>query len=364
MELFIYDKDLILKGIVDKISSFIWTRRYWKAGDFKLLVPFTELNASLLQKDALLIKRGDDEAGQITYINIRKNVYGMEEIEVQGRFVTAWLDKRIVLTQINANDNSQNLLNRVVTENITNPTNNKRKFPMFELETGQADVGSGLFNYTSEPFTSVLLAAEGLAMGAKIGFKVAADFRAAKYIFKVFKGRELTVDQTDNPPCVFSQDFDNVYEQEYTNSTEHYKNTAYIGGEEREGIERVIVEIGDSAGLDRSEVFISASDIARISEADITIPLATYRQMLIDRGNTEIERFSETLNFSSKINSFSNLRYKVDYDIGDRVTCVNKSWGIKITVRITEIMETFQRTRNDIFITFGESLPTLFDKLN
>ncbi len=78
------------------------------------------------------MRRDDDEAGQITYKNIRKNVFGMEEIEVQGSFVTAWLDKRIVLNQINATDNSQNLLNRIVTENITNPADAKRKIASIE----------------------------------------------------------------------------------------------------------------------------------------------------------------------------------------------------------------------------------------
>ena len=41
MELYIYDRDMILHGVIDEINSLIWTRRYWSAGEFKLLVPFT-----------------------------------------------------------------------------------------------------------------------------------------------------------------------------------------------------------------------------------------------------------------------------------------------------------------------------------
>ncbi|NBI18754.1 hypothetical protein D1841_09180, partial [Neglecta sp. X4] len=33
---------MILQGVIDEISSLIWTRRYWAAGEFKLLVPFTD----------------------------------------------------------------------------------------------------------------------------------------------------------------------------------------------------------------------------------------------------------------------------------------------------------------------------------
>ncbi len=366
MEIYVHDRDLIRKGVIDEMSSFIWTRRYWKPGDFKLLVPFTPVNARLLQKDALIMKSGDDEAGQIKYLNIRKNVYGMEEIEVQGRFISSWLDNRLVLNTVKATDNSQNILYRIVTENSTSPAAANRKIPMLEIEADRPELGSGVINYASEPLISALIAAESLMKGAKLGFKISADVRNYKYIFKIYKGRELTSDQQENTPCVFSQEFDNVYEQEYTDSTEYHKNVCYVGGEEREGEERTVAEVGEASGHDRMEVFVAANDIARRyteGETEITIPLETYMQMLKDRGATELERYAESLNFSSTINSFSNLRYKTDYDIGDRVTCVNKAWGVKINVRITEIMETYQQTKNEIFVTFGESLPTLYDKL-
>ena len=34
MELYIYDRDMILHGVIDEINSLIWTRRYWSAGEF------------------------------------------------------------------------------------------------------------------------------------------------------------------------------------------------------------------------------------------------------------------------------------------------------------------------------------------
>ena len=55
--------------------------------------------------------------------------------------------------------------------------------------------------------------------------------------------------------------------------------------------------------------------------------------------------------------------FKKDYDLGDRVTCVNKRWGIKINVRITEVSETYQQNIEEIDITFGESLPALLTQI-
>lgn len=84
MELYVYSSDMVLQGIVEKIASLIWTRRYWTCGEFKLLVPFTEEHSRMLVKNNIIMKRGDDEAAQIRYVHITKNSQGLEEIEVQG----------------------------------------------------------------------------------------------------------------------------------------------------------------------------------------------------------------------------------------------------------------------------------------
>ena len=85
--IYIYDRDMILHGVIDEINSLIWTRRYWSAGEFKLLVPFTSKHVSLLVKNNLIMKRGDTEAAEIRYVHISKNSQGLEEIEVQGKFI-------------------------------------------------------------------------------------------------------------------------------------------------------------------------------------------------------------------------------------------------------------------------------------
>ena len=50
----------------------------------------------MLVKNNIIMKRGDDEAAQIRYVSITKNSQGLEEIEVQGKFLIAWIGKRII----------------------------------------------------------------------------------------------------------------------------------------------------------------------------------------------------------------------------------------------------------------------------
>lgn len=369
MELYVYSSEMELQGIVEKIASLIWTRRYWSCGEFKLLVPFTEEHSRMLVKNNIIMKRGDDEAAQIRYVSITKNSQGLEEIEVQGKFLIAWIGKRIIKKQIITNDTTQNILYRIVRENVTNPADTARKIPDVSIATDDEDTESGVIDYTSEQYTNAQLAAETAAKAAKLGIRMRTDARTGAHVFSVYKGRDLTAGNTaGNAPCIFSQEFDNIVEQEYTNSVENLKTTAFVGGEEKEGVARKVAEVGGSAaGLAREEVFINATDIVQEYEDDdgeqVTLTDAEYLALLSARGAEELEQYAETLSFGSKINTFANLIYRTDYDLGDRVTCVNKRWGIRIDVRITEIAETYQNNVEEIDITFGESLPALLTQI-
>lgn len=369
MELYVYSSEMELQGIVEKIASLIWTRRYWSCGEFKLLVPFTEEHSRMLVKNNIIMKRGDDEAAQIRYVSITKNSQGLEEIEVQGKFLIAWIGKRIIKKQIITNDTTQNILYRIVRENVTNPADTARKIPDVSIATDDEDTESGVIDYTSEQYTNAHLAAETAAKAAKLGIRMRTDARTGAHVFSVYEGRDLTAGNTaGNAPCIFSQEFDNIVEQEYTNSVENLKTTAFVGGEEKEGVARKVAEVGGSAaGLAREEVFINATDIVQEYEDDdgeqVTLTDTEYLALLSARGAEELEQYAETLSFGSKINTFANLIYRTDYDLGDRVTCVNKRWGIRIDVRITEIAETYQNNVEEIDITFGESLPALLTQI-
>ncbi len=369
MELYVYSSEMELQGIVEKIASLIWTRRYWSCGEFKLLVPFTEEHSRMLVKNNIIMKRGDDEAAQLRYVSITKNSEGLEEIEVQGKFLIAWIGKLIIKKQIITKDTTQNILYRIVRENVTNPADTARKIPDVSIATDDEDTESGVIDYTSEQYTNAQLAAETAAKAAKLVIRMRTDARTGAHVFSVYEGRDLTAGNTaGNAPCIFSQEFDNIVEQEYTNSVENLKTTAFVGGEEKEGVARKVAEVGGSAaGLAREEVFINATDIVQEYEDDdgeqVTLTDTEYLALLSARGAEELEQYAETLSFGSKINTFANLIYRTDYDLGDRVTCVNKRWGIRIDVRITEIAETYQNNVEEIDITFGESLPALLTQI-
>ena len=199
--------------------------------------------------------------------------------------------------------------------------------------------------------------------------------REKRYGFYLYKGKDLTAANNDgNTPCIFSRDFDNVNEQEYTASIENCGNFIYVqGAADDDGSQPVVAVDGEgAAGLELEEVFCDATEIARkrqSGEAEEEIPINAYLEMLKTRGGAELESYGKTINFVSAINfvstinTNSNLKFKSDFDLGDRITCKEEKWGIQIDARITEVTETYQKGKEAIEATFGDSLPTLADQI-
>lgn len=81
------------------------------------------------------------------------------------------------------------------------------------------------------------------------------------------------------------------------------------------------------------------------------------------KANGELETYGEVINFVSTINVSKNLQYKRDFTVGDVVTSIEKRWGVKIDARVTKITQTSQNGQEIIEVTFGDSLPSLIEKI-
>ena len=382
MELRVFTTAIEPIGTIDELESLVWKTKYFDVGTALLLAPITENNNKLLVRGNVLVKHdGKNEvvdkdgtlwrrAIQITYIRITKDEKGQEQIEAQGFALSHWLSKRVIAPQVAMNATIQNINNRIVIQNMGSGASNKRKFQQFEM-LEQSDMGGGLIEYTNELYADVGAEIKRLSVAGKLGYDILINERKKKYAFYLYKGNDLTATNSgNNTPCIFSRDFDNVNEQEYEASIENIRNFIYVMGaaDEEGNTPMITVDNEQATGIELNEIFHNASDIARKykpegSETEVIIPYNTYLSLLQTRGDTELGEHGENVNFVSTINILSNLEYKKDFDVGDRITCLEKKWNIKIDARITEIAETYQKGKEEIDATFGESLPTLIEKI-
>ena len=380
MELRVFDETVEPLGLIDEMASLLWHVKYFDVGTFNLLAPITDNNKRLLTEGNIIVKHDGkrevtDAAGgiwrraaQITYVHITKDENGLEQIEAQGYMLSQWLNKRCISTQIVATATNQSLINTMVKNNCGSSASTKRRFQRFIMLAQETIAGSAV-EYANEVYAKLGQEVKARAQAGKLGYDILINERSRQYGFYLYKGKDLTAKNSEgNTPCIFSRDFDNVNEQEYTASIENCGNFIYIqGAADDSGSQPVTTVDGEGAsGLELTEVFCDATDIARkyqSGETEVTIPLNTYLQMLKTRAAAELENYGKIINFVSTINTNSNLKFKQDFDLGDRITCKETKWGIQIDARITEVTETYQKGAEEIEATFGDSLPTLVDQI-
>lgn len=383
MDLKIFNRELELIGIIDNFTSLMWTRRYLKTGEFQLVAPLTMDNINLLKRENIIFKNGDTEAGFIETINITLNENGEEIIKANGKFITSYLDRRIIWGNDHLKTTAEKGMRSLIDKNaISSPE--ERIIP--KLQLGE------LKGYTEKleksiSYKNLLEAIEEIAESKELGFRNNFDYINKKIIFEVYKGVNRSVNQATIAPCIFSRDFENILQQEYTDSLNNFKNVTLIAGA-GEGTERKKTTVGYAEKLERFELFTDARDISdtkTISEPkvneetgkievdeegntiyedkEVPIPDSEYIPLLKQRGSEKLAESNEIKTFESTVNTRGNNIYKVDYDLGDIVTVADKKWGLTIDTRITEIEEVYESGEVKINVTFGNNIPTILDKM-
>lgn len=363
MELYIFDRTLNFKGIIDNFTSLRWVRRYFKAGEFELHCALNTESLSLLQRESIIYKKDDTEAGYIEYRNLKQDHEGKEILVVKGKFLTGYLNRRIIWsTELLKGITAESAMRTLVDHNCINPTNGDRVIN--NLILGNLNNFTGNVNYQVS-YKSLSDEIENLSNISDLGYRINFDISNRKLIFDVYKGLNRSVNQSNNPRAIFSKEFENILEQEYVDSLNNFKNVCLVGGV-GEGSARKFATVGSGTGLDRFEVFNDQKGLSNTIDNNgttTTMSDTDYTNLLFNEGNKTLAETKEVKTFDSKINLNSNLKYKVDFDLGDIVTCVSRKWGITIDTRITEIEEIYEEQGQQINVVFGNNIPTLIDKI-
>lgn len=327
------------------------------------------------------------------------------ELDEQGKITENWLirafelkviiEQRITLppahtSHDNKSGSAEEVMKHYVNNNIINPVDLKREIPQLITSTGKA---KGINVNWQSRFKNLAEELVEISFLSGLGWNVAIDYKAKKWVLDIQQGRDFSVNQTIQSPVIFSPQFDNIKNMSYVESDLNHRNTAYVAGQ-GEGIERRVIELGNIAGLARNEIFIDARDIAEETdtdppekrpEQDIIRDLADrgeqrlremlqeeyleaeimtpYKNTSIDIIDSFVTQFQPVKTVVKKEKVISTFMYEVDYDLGDIVTIQNKEWGVTMNARITEIKEVYEASGFKIEAVFGNNRPTLIDKM-
>ena len=348
----IIDSDFNLLSEIDDFESLIWTRRWHKAGGFELHININKQNTHTLQKENIVLF--DGKAGIIRHreIVIDESGKGGETLLIIGSSLSSLVGRRITLPPAGqaydvVNSNAESVIKHYVDNNCINPVDISRKIPNLIIAPNQ---NRGINLKYQSRLKQLDEELEKISIISGLGWDISIDIENKTFMFDVVEGKDLTTSQATNNPVIFSIDFDNIKGQTYVDSDLNYRNQAYVGGQ-GEGIDRSIVEAGNrQQGLDRHEVFIDARDI----QDDLDLPA---------RGQQKLLEMSRVQSFENKILSKGTFEYKKDWDLGDIVMVINYKWGITMETRIVEVKEICESSGFRLEATFGNTIPTLIDKI-
>lgn len=342
MEIRIYNPQMEFLGVIENQRSLLWNRAFNDTGNFELHVPVTDYAISLLQRGNLVWKKGAVDAGVIEARMIEE-AYDKREITLGGRFLTSYMDRRLVRPTFNFSGRAEVAMRTMLTNAVA--------IPLVQLGTLNDFTETIDFQAT---YKNLLSTEEKVAKASNYGFRFRPDFTNKTITFEIYKGVDKSFAQSDNPRVIFADDYSNLNKATWEENDQVYSNVCYVGGQ-GEGADRVYVTVGDDTlkGLERREMFANASDITQES-----LTLAQYKEKLSQRGIDTLEEHTQYQSAECEVLPYGNFEYLTDYDVGDIVSIVKSDWGIRQDLRITGISEIYENGTMTIAPTFGTPLPT------
>ncbi|WP_424474842.1 Gp37-like protein [Oceanobacillus kimchii] len=365
----IYNRFLDLKGELDNYQSLQFGRNYHGIAEFELHVNRYIHEAQKLYKgDIIALGKYTNKAAIVLTkeIALDENGKATENFKLTGCTLDGLMIRRLTVPPIHTSHdritaNAETVMKHYVEHHFVNPADPKRKMPHIDvapnLERGPTIEWESRYKIVAEEL-------ESISINVNLGWGIFANFKTKKLIFDVFESKDLTQGNPyGNNPVFFSPEFETIKSQSFIDSDNELKTVGYVGGP-GEGTDRKIITIGNKTGWDRIETFIDARDVGG-SENEELSPEEIEKQ-LVERGQSKMSEMETLQTLEGTIltpSENSPFQYEQDFDLGDKVDVVNKSWGVKMSAPITELLEIYEPGGFRLEATFGRARPTLIGKI-
>lgn len=349
MQIYVLDRDINIIEVFSTYESILWVEKVHEPGTFKATFVFTKKLNKVLKRKNLLYKTDEEQPGIITRKYLKMNKYGEQTIVVQGYMANRYLNQRIIWEKMVMKGTPEQIMRKMVDEQVVNPKDPARKMSLIELgefhdfnmEQIEKQVS---YDNLQETLTS-------LSKTYELGYRLKLDYARKKLIFDTYQGVNRTLGT--EKPCIFTRKYGNVYTQEYSEDDSNYRNVCLVGGP-GEDDKRLMTTVGSGAGLDRYEMFYNASGY---SEKDVTNE--ELIKQLQQKGSEKVATYYVAKAFESKINKLKAMYFA----LGDYVTCTDPEWNVTVNTQVKEIQKGLSKTEESYVVTFGDNVPTLIDMI-
>ncbi len=363
MEIFILNEKFEKVYVLDTFESFIWTERYNGYGDFEF---YTPLNQDLLniihevqknmqktqQKNYYISLKNNSTIMIIEKIEITTDVEDGSKILISGRGLESILDRRIIWPSFTFHGNLQDGIKKLLDQNMINSQTTFRNISNFKFNISNNEYINKLefqAQYTGDNLYDTILS---ICNSFGLGFDVELD-SDNNFVLLLKYGEDRSYDQNKNSYVIFSNDYENIINSDYLESTIAFKNSALVAGE-GEGLERRFRTVYHNSiltiGLSRREMYVDARDI-QSSNQNEAITDEQYMALLAQRGYEKLEENPYIKAFTGEMDANNMFIYGRDFFKGDLVQIRNE-YGMETKARIEEVIISLDNNGYRIYPTF------------
>ena len=345
--------------VTDDYISLIWCEREQKPGEFELVMNATpERLAYFKENKNMVISRSDsDRAMIVESINLKTNARTGDILRIRGKSLESLLEWRTIMQTYTFAGAADDVIYHYIRENIGNywyyNTDSEHlanlKMRYINLMGIDDHVYLGLAKTEVQPFLQNLGDfVSSMCRSFGIGYRV--RFSNGRMYYSLYSGADLTINQLVNNPVIFSVDFDNLGNTDFTIDRRTYFNRIIVAGE-GEGKDRSIATTGMAVkhgGIEVKEKYLDKKNASSNSDG-----ASSYEKLIASIANTALDASKETVEFIGEALNDAHFKYRKDYNLGDTVT-VQNSYGITGSATVSEVVETVDSVGYKVIPTFTE----------
>jgi len=353
MEITLLDDNFKELYVLDVFESLIWTDRYWKCGDFEIVVaPTTDILAKVLDTTYLTLAESPHHM-ILEDSNVHSEVEEGNALILTGRSLESILDRRVVWDIIAMSGNLQTEIERLLDDNAISPTDGLRTFSDLVFNTSTDAAITALTVDTQFGGETLYKVLTQLCMADGIGFRILRDLVTDKFDFELYAGLDRSYGQSTNETVAFTSALDNLLNADYIESSRPLKTVCLVAGTQGVGNIRTTKAVfaPDSSGLSdlaRRELYFEASVSRNTPDGELSE--AEYLLQLEGRGKEELAKYIYLKSFAGEIDP-TMYNYGDEFNMGD-ILQIADDYGHETQSRVIEMIYSQDESAISIYPTF------------